>query len=160
MSDPLATYLQDHLAGAAHAVELVEAMRDYYKGTPLGDFSASLLVDIQADREVLRNLAERIGAGSSGLKELAGWLSEKVARLKMSHGDGSGLGTFEALEFLGLGIQGKSALWRALAAAAPGDSRLHGVDFDQLGIRAESQRGRVEVRRLEAARSALRAHSN
>jgi|SRR5271154_4456016 len=160
MSDPLATYLQDHLGGATHAVELVEAMRDHYKGAALGEFAASLLVDIEADREVLRKLAERVGAGSSGMKELAGWLSEKVARLKMDHGDATGLGTFEALEFLELGIQGKWALWRALAAAALGDARLQGMDFDQLATRAETQRSKVEVWRLQAARAALGPGSN
>ena len=160
MSDSLATYLRDHLAGAAHAIELVEAMRDHYKGTPLGEFAATLLVDIQADREVLRKLAERIGAGSNGLKEIAGWLSEKVARLKMDHSDRTGLGTFEALEFLELGIFGKLSLWRALSATAATDSRLTGMDFAQLAARAESQRAKVEQQRLDAARVALLPSKN
>ena len=29
MDDPLATYLHDHLAGCAHAVDLLKAIRDH-----------------------------------------------------------------------------------------------------------------------------------
>jgi len=36
MSDPLGTYLNDHLAGAAHAIDLVEFMRDRYEGEVIG----------------------------------------------------------------------------------------------------------------------------
>jgi hypothetical protein len=61
------------------------------------------------------------------------------------------------LEFLELGIHGKWALWRALGAVAPNDPRLQGNDFEHLAERARTQRGQVEERRLEAARSALRA---
>jgi hypothetical protein len=34
---------------------------------------------------------------------------------------------------------------------------LHGMDFDQLAARAQAQHARVEARRLETARTALRA---
>jgi hypothetical protein len=64
--------------------------------------------------------------------------------------------TFEALEFLALGNHGKLALWRALAEIGPADPRLTDMDFDQLAARAETQHAKVEERRLEAARTALR----
>jgi hypothetical protein len=155
MSDSLSTYLNDHLAGSAHAIDLVKTMRDDYAGKPLGDFAASLLVDIEADRDVLQNLANRIGAGASGFKEFAGWLSEKASRVKLGHDGKLGLGTFEALEFLVLGIHGKWSLWLALGAIASDDSRLQGMDFDQLAARAQSQIESVEQWRLKAAHSAL-----
>ena len=59
MSDALGTYLHDHLAGAAYAIDLVEFMHDQHKGNDLGEFAAWLLVEIKADREVLRQLTER-----------------------------------------------------------------------------------------------------
>jgi len=65
------------------------------------------------------------------------------------------LGTFEALEFLELGIHGKWALWRALATVAVSDTRLRGLDYEQLAARAEAQRASVEERRLEIARTVL-----
>jgi hypothetical protein len=67
----------------------------------------------------LRQLAERAGVGGRTVKELAGWLGEKVSRLKLRHDDNDGLGLLEALEFLEIGIHGKSELWRALAAVGP-----------------------------------------
>jgi hypothetical protein len=62
----------------------------------------------------------------------------------------------ESLEFLELGILGRCALWKSLAAIAPSDSRLSGIHFDDLLARAETQGAQVEERRLEAACSALR----
>jgi hypothetical protein len=38
MSDPLATYLHDHLGGAKAAIDLLQAMRDHQEDKPLGDF--------------------------------------------------------------------------------------------------------------------------
>jgi hypothetical protein len=149
VSDPLVAYLHDHLVASVHAIELVEVLRDEYVGKPLGDFAAELLVEIEADREVLRKLGNQTGADSSGLRDLTAWLSEKVSRLKLGRGAGNGPETFEALEFLELGIQGKWALWRALAAVAAADSRLDGTDFDSLAACAESQQAKNKERRLE-----------
>jgi hypothetical protein len=155
MSDPLATYLHDHLAGSALAADLIEVLRDQYAGEPLGEFAEGLLAEVQADRATLKALAERVGAGSSGLKEFGGWLAEKASRLKLKPNDKGGLGTFEALEFLALGIYGKLGLWRALAVVSPLDARLLGVDFYELAARAETQHREIEERRLEVARTAL-----
>lgn len=156
MSDSLATYLHDHLAGAAYAIDLVEFMRDKHKGHELGQFASTLLVEITQDRDTLRQIAERVGASGSTLKELATWVGEKVGRLKLGYDSGSGLATFEVLEFLVLGIHGKLALWRALQVVAPSDPRLAGTDFEQLAARAQSQHDKVEQRRRETARTALR----
>lgn len=157
MSDALSTYLQDHLAGSVHAIELVETMRDRHVDEPLGRFASELLVEIKADREVLLKLAEKVGAGSSGMKEITSWLAEKVSRLKLRQGADNDLGTLEALEFLELGIHGKWALWRALGTVAETDPQLKDTNFEQLASRAEMQHSQVEERRLEAARAALRS---
>lgn len=156
MSEPLVTYLHDHLAGSVVAVRLLEELRNEHGGEPLGRFAAELLGDIEADRAVLLGLAERVGTHSSPVKDAAAWVQEKLSRFKLRRDEGHGLGTFEALEFLALGILGKRALWRALDAIAPEDSRLGGVDFSYLVERAEAQHERAEHQRLEVARMALR----
>lgn len=79
MSDPLSVYLQDHLAGSVQAIELLEAISDRHKSDPLGSLASRLLVEIKADREVLLEIAERVGAGPSGIKEVTFWLTEKLA---------------------------------------------------------------------------------
>jgi hypothetical protein len=155
MDDPLITYLQDHLAGSVHAIELLKAMRDHHTGEPLGQFAAQLLSEIEADRDVLAALIQRTGATPGGMKEWVGWLSEKVSRLKLKHGSAEELGTLEGLEFLMLGIHGKWALWRALAVIAPFDARLSATDLNHLITRAASQHDQVDEQRLARARSAL-----
>jgi hypothetical protein len=156
VNDPLSTYLEDHLAGAAYAIDLLGAIRDQHAGEPMGQFAAGMLMEVEADNGVLQELAERIGTGSSGLKAISAWVAEKVSRLKLKRDASDDLGTFEALEFLALGIQGKLALWRALAVVSPGDARLRHMDFDYLAARAETQHSQVEERRIEAARLVLR----
>lgn len=156
MSDPLATYLEDHLAGASYAIDLLEAIRDQYEGESLGRFAGEMLIDVKADRAVLKEIAQSIGAGSGGLKSLSAWAAEKLSRLKLNPHDADGLGAFEALEFLALGTLGKLSLWRALKAVRVEDPRLHNIDFDRLAARAEAQHAQVETRRLEVARFALR----
>ena len=155
MSGPLAIYLHDHLAGAAFAVELLESMRDQHAGKPLGQFATGLLVQIEQDRAVLRGLSERVGAASSAVKELTAWVAERLSRVKLRGHRDEDLETFEALEFLQLGIHGKLALWRALAVAAATDARLKATDFSRLAGRAEEQENSVEQQRLEAARRAF-----
>jgi hypothetical protein len=157
-NDPLAIYLHDHLAGAKVAIDLLGAVRDQHAREPLGQFAAELLVEIEEDRAVLRQLGERVGAGrSSRVKEGIAWLIEKGTRVKLHRRAGRDLGTLQMLETLALGILGKLALWQALAAVAAANSRLHSVDFDHLAARAQVQHDRVEERRLEVARAVLRA---
>ena len=59
MSEPIAIYLRDHLAGASHAIDLLNWIREEHKGDSLGDFAAGLAGEIEADRGVLRELAEQ-----------------------------------------------------------------------------------------------------
>jgi len=157
MTEALAVYLHDHLAGASMAIELLDSMRKDHAGQPLGQFAERLQVEVQADRDVLQALAERIGAGSNAIKNFAAWMSDKMSRVKLGGQNEIGLKTFEALEFLMLGIHGKWALWRALAAVAPTDTRLQGMDFVHLVAKAGLQEVQVEHWRLEAARTAFPA---
>jgi hypothetical protein len=156
MSDNLATYLHDHLAGATAGLELSEALRDQHENEALGRFAAELSGEIEFDRRTLEALAERVGAGGNPLKEAGAWLAEKVSRLKLGRAAAGELGALEALEALSLGIRGKQALWDALAVIAPGDPRVSGLDYGDLSRRAQAQHARVEEQRLNAARTALR----
>ena len=167
MDSPLSTYLHDHLGGATHAIDLVKHLRDQYSNDPLGNFASELLIQIEADKGVLQGLSDSIGSVSSGFKEMAGWIAEKVSRLKLNQGDHYGLGTVEALEFLQLGIHRKLRLWRALAVVSQTETRLQSVDYERLATRAASQEEQVEDWRLRLARTALgpaanraSAHSN
>jgi hypothetical protein len=151
MSDQLAPYLDDHLAGARFALELLERIRDSFPGKPLGDLAAGLLTDIDKDRAVLQTLAEEIGSGGSATKDLSSWIAEKASRLKLRFSSESDLGTFEALETLALGVLGKMKLWQALSTIKSADARLQSLDFEKLINRAKSQHDQLEAYRLRLA---------
>jgi hypothetical protein len=155
MSDPLATYLHDHLGGARAAIELLAAMREQQKDKSLGDFAAHLLAEVEADRDTLQRLAEKVGGGSNLIKEVTGWLGEKATRLKVGPDSADPFATFEALEFLALGVRGKLGMWQALDVAAANDPRLSDYDFKQLATRAEIQYQKVEQQRMQTAKIAL-----
>lgn len=152
---PLETYLQDHLAGASHAIDLLRWMKHTHRNDSLGAFVSDLVTEIEKDREVLAGIAERVVARESAMKETGAWLSEKVSRLKLSDHGATDIGTFEALEFLVLGIHGKLVLWRALAILGRVDTRLADFDFAHLADRAEKQEAAVDELRLQIAPAAL-----
>jgi hypothetical protein len=157
MSDALQTYLADHLAGAVHAIELLKNLQDKYRGETLGQFAAGLLPAIEADKTTLEDLAKQIGGGPSTVKDAISWAGERLSRLKLRHDDEESLGTFQAFEFLSLGIQGKLALWRGLAIVAADENRLQGPDYNTLARRAREQYEAVEQKRLELAPKAFRS---
>jgi hypothetical protein len=90
MSNPLVTYLADHLAGSVHAIELVKNMRDEHRDDSLGEFDQVILTEIERDREVLDELAKQIGGGPSVIKEATAWAGEKLSRFKLGQKDSDG----------------------------------------------------------------------
>jgi hypothetical protein len=152
----LATYLNDHVAGAVAAVELLDHLIEVHQGRPLENFFRDLRGDILADLEVLRKILPRFSK-ESAIRKAGALLAEKFSRskLKMSGEKGGELGLVTALEILVLGITGKQLLWRALHASLGNSPLLRGADLGKLEERAINQLERVEVHRLEAAREAF-----
>lgn len=153
----LSIYLNDHLAGSEGALELLGHLEAAYTGTAVGDLLAGLRADIEADRQELEQLMQRLGIAASATRKVGGWLAEKAAYLKLKLDDkaNGSMRLFEGLEGLGIGIHGKWSLWKALIAAGDSVPGLQGVDYERLAQRAEDQRARVELMRLEAAKVAL-----
>jgi hypothetical protein len=152
----LATYLNDHLGGSTSGIELARRAANENKGTELGDFLSQLVVEIQDDREALKDIMAALGVGEDRLKVAAGWLLEKAGRLKPNAQltGYSPLSPLVELEGLVLGIKGKLAMWRALLQIA-GPPPLDAGRLEELAARAERQIADVERHRLEVARSAL-----
>jgi hypothetical protein len=151
----LAAYLNDHLAGSVVAVDLLERLEA--ADTDMTKSLAQLRTDIEADRRELQALMSRLGIVESRSRKVSGWLAEKLTQLKLRVDDraSGSLRLLESLEAVALGIDGKLALWRALKVAAEVASGLQGIDYERMTQRAEEQRQRVEVLRLEAAKAAL-----
>jgi hypothetical protein len=159
-NDALMTYLNDHLAGSATALELIDHIIETSDPAADKDFLRRLRADIADDRDTLDELARRVGSRPSAIRQFGGWVAEKAGRLKLILDDppGGRLKRLESFELLALGIHGKRALWGALAAVAPMVPELANVDFLRLESRADEQHALVEARRLETARAALIEH--
>jgi hypothetical protein len=157
-NEHLATYLNDHLAGSVAALEVLEKLQAAYEGTELEQFCAELRNDIEADRQELKRLMERLEIPQSGARKAGAWITGKLAELKMRLDDSAHgpLRLLESLEAVELGINGKLALWRALIAAAEVAPALRGaLDYQRLVKRATEQIERVEAHRLNAAKAAF-----
>lgn len=157
-NEHLATYLNDHLAGSVVAVELMENLEAAYAGTPVANFVNGIRMEVEADQRELEELMRRLEISESRTRQVSAWLTEKVTELKLRLDDSAhgNLRLLESLEALSLGIEGKKSLWLALAAAAEISPQLRLVDYKRLKQRAVEQRSRVELKRIEIARVALR----
>src|SRR2546421_6564159 len=153
--EELTDYLNDHLAGAVGALELLDRLVETYKGKPLEKFFRDLRTDIEHDQGQLKGLIQKLGAEESAVRKAGGWIAEKLSRPRMDLEDGSrnAPGLFLALEALVLGITGKRSLWRALHSASRTVPELARLDYAELENRAIEQCEKVEAKRLEIART-------
>ncbi|MCD6072567.1 MAG: hypothetical protein K0S42_3083, partial [Microvirga sp.] len=104
-NDALATYLNDHLAGAVAALELLEHIETQQSGTPDAAILASVRADIEEDRALLEQLMGGMAIPESKPRQVTAWLTEKVGEVKLRLDDpGHGaLQRLEALESISLG---------------------------------------------------------
>ena len=153
----LITYLNDHLAGSVAALELLDHLIQLQPGTAGARGLAAVRTEVEEDQQTLQSLLREVGGKESRVRRAAAWLTEKLGQAKLRLDDpGSGdLHILEALETLALGIQGKSALWRALAVASAHLPPVQQRDFAALEARAQNQFQRVDSLRLQAAPAAL-----
>src|SRR5919198_58059 len=141
VSDLLAIYLQDHLAGATFGVELVRRAHRENEGSELGEFLELLAAEIERDRDELAALMDRLGVEPDPLKSAGAWVAEKVGRLKRNGStlSYSPLSRVVELEWLIAGVSGKRALWQALLERSGRDERLDPQRLEGLIAAADSQ---------------------
>ena len=154
----LRIYLNDHLAAIVAEREVVRRMLRSNRGTALGVHLAGLLRQLEVDQASLREVMDRVGARVDGLKVAAGWLAEKVARLKLNGRliGYSDLSRLVEIQGLIVAAEFRHLLWSMLALIAPTDPRLDGLALEGLAARARDQRLELERHRIEAGESALR----
>jgi hypothetical protein len=156
VGDRLNIYLNDHLAGSTAGMELARRLRGSNADDPeFGPVLAEVCAEIEADRETLKTVMDRLGVGQSMVKPLLARLGERLGRLKLN-GQLRGyspLSRLDELELLQVGVAGKRRLWRALEHTHAGD--LSGIDLGALAERATEQLRRLESLHLKAASLAL-----
>jgi hypothetical protein len=152
----LAIYLNDHLAGATLGVELARRLRSSNQGdSEFGQPLARICSEIEADRETLERLMERLGVSRDPLKPVLAKVAERLGRLKLNGRirGYSPLSRVLELEVLSGFVGGKMQLWNALEQSF-GES-LDGFDFHALAARADSQGQRLEDLHLAAVQRTL-----
>ena len=157
--DHLGRYLNDHLAGSVGALELLDRLIETYEGKALAGFFSDLRREIEADQTELRDLIDNLDEKESAVRKAGAWVAEKLSRgkIRLDESSDGEMGLFLALEALGLGIAGKGALWRGLAAASEMRADLRRLDFARLEQRAVEQHDRVEAERLKVASTLFRS---
>ena len=156
-AEHLATYLNDHLGGAATGVEMARRLAEESRHEPDGPDLARIADAIAEDRETLRGLVEKLGASANPVKQAVGWVAEKAQRLGVSEilTRNAALTRMLQAETLSLGIEGKRNLWLALREVVATHPPLAELDLAALAERAREQRERVEAYRLAMARRAF-----
>jgi hypothetical protein len=152
----LATYLNDHLAGATAGLKLAQLGAEEHQNNEHGAFFAELASEIKLDYDVLAVIMSALNAEESAAKAALAEIGSAIMQPKFK-GDDDALNVFVTLETLSIGVEGKACMWRALKTIDD-DPTLDGVQLDELIERAESQRSRIEERRIAVAPQAL-AHT-
>ncbi|WNG15976.1 hypothetical protein [Cystobacter fuscus] len=153
----LRIYLNDHLMGSVGGLELAKRARAENEDNAVGEYLASFLEELQADRATLKNVMRALGFKLDPLKQGLAWVGEKFERLK-PNGRLTGyspLSRLEELELLCLGTEGRLSMWRTLRGLAGKDDRLGRFDFTVHIHRAEQQRRALERLRQRAADEAF-----
>jgi hypothetical protein len=155
-SSALDLYLQDHLAGATAGEQLARRMRKSHEGTAQETILTRIHAEIQDDRSELLRLMLELGVSRPRAKVAAGWLLEKVARLRPDarRRGRSHLARLIELEALSAGVTGKRSLWRSLRLAGISPTS---VDLLDLETRAEKQLRALDGVREQVAPAALGA---
>lgn len=156
-SELLDVYLNDHLMGACGGVELARRLARTYGNPGEGGVLKELAAEIEQDRQSLIDVMERLDVPKRSAKMMAGWLGEKLGRLKPNGSllRRTALTPVVELEAMHLGVEGKEAGWRVLRDVARRDPRLEPVEFDRLIDRATHQKQILDGLRRQAAMAAF-----
>lgn len=149
MDVALQTYINDHLAGAQYALNLLNDLAKQTLDSKVADTAAKLIIEVGADKDALEECSQQLGGETSVVKEAAAWVVQKFSKPKLAVD--TTLGLFEAVEVLTLGVNGKRALWSALRALPDGSVPVTATQLEGLIQRAEAQMALLECLRLRLA---------
>jgi hypothetical protein len=155
--EPLALYVNNHLAGSAAGLTLMDDLASRAEGTPLAPKLRALAAEVSEDQQLLRDTLDRLGVRERRVAQAAAWLGEKVSerRLALVAHNHPALAMMEGLESIALGLQGKLAIFRVLAELGPLDPRLAGLPYSERAERTVAQHGMIEAERRNLARDAF-----
>ena len=155
--DLIAIYVEDHLALSLGGIRLARRALRENEGKPLGVLLASIIPELEEDRETLARTLRALGGTPSRVKETAVAAGELLGRLKPNGRllGYSPLSRVWELEALVAGSDSRRGAFTALARAQRDDSRLAGYSYEALAVRAAVHRDAFERERIRAAEIAF-----
>lgn len=153
----LGIYLNDHLAGSHTGLELARRALRENQDNAVGRYLITFIKELEDERTVLQQVQRALGVTRNEFKHLAGWVMEKVSRLKTNTHlvHRTSLTRMVELEALTIAVIGKRCMWELLQRHARTERRLAGFDFATLIVQAESQHVSLNRLRLQASDTAL-----
>ena len=153
--DLLGIYCNDHLAAATGGIELVSRMLSRHRGTPHEAKLEELLDELREERAALNSSMAALGVPVRQYKQVASWVGEKVARLKLNGHllSRSPLSDLVEFEFIATAVLAKRAGFETLRTVAVVEPRLDGEALERMIAQADKQHDWLaDVRREVAAR--------
>lgn len=141
LAEPLSIYLNDHLTGAFGGAALARRMADAHPHSQRAAELRRLARDVEQDRDDLVRIMNSLAVPVRHYRTWLGLAGERIARLKPNGTlvRRSPLSDLTELEAMRVGVEGKTALWRALRSIAETEPRLNAEDLDRLIQRAADQ---------------------
>jgi hypothetical protein len=153
--DLLGIYCNDHLAAATGGIELVSRMLSQHRGTPHEQRFEELLDELREERAALRSSMAALDIPVRQYKQVASWVGEKLARLKLNGHllSRSPLSDLVEFEFIATAVLAKRAGFETLLSVAAVDPRLDAPLLERLVRQADKQHDWLaDVRREGVAR--------
>ncbi|MBD8078420.1 hypothetical protein [Cellulosimicrobium arenosum] len=136
----LATYLDDHVAGATVGLSRVRRMARAYEGTPVGDVVGPMVDQLDTEREFLITTTKDLGFHVSRYKVVLAAVAERVGRLTPNGRvvRQSPLSALLEVELVRGAVTGKLSGWRTLQQL-PGDAVVDRARAAELEEQARRQ---------------------
>jgi hypothetical protein len=151
--DLLGIYCNDHLAAATGGIELVSRMLSQHRGSGHEANLEGLLDELREERAALRSSMAALGLPVRQYKQVASWLGEKVARLKLNGHvlSRSPLSDLVEFEFIATAVLAKRCGFETLRVVAAADKRLDAALLERLIAQADKQHDWLADARREVA---------
>ncbi|MBE1877700.1 NAD-dependent epimerase/dehydratase family protein [Myceligenerans pegani] len=141
----LGLYLSDHFTGATAGLERMEFMAGTYRDTPFHAELAEATEQLRAERELYRDLLDRLHVPRRPHRQAAAWIGERAGRLKFNGRitRRSPMSAAFDTEFMRAAVVAKVGGWRTLRRHAD-EMGLDPRQLDELIDRAHGQLDMLE----------------
>jgi hypothetical protein len=157
MKDHLVTYLNDHMAATIAGSELAKRCRSSNKENPLAEFLEKLILVLESQESLIKELIAALNATESISKKLAAWTAEKLGRFKLNDAilSYSDLSRVVELEGLVVILQGLSSMWQVLQTHCSNHPKFINMNIKEAAEAAANMLESTKQQHLKASERAF-----